>query len=218
MPSGAAGRPGPGNGAQRHAATLSGAGGSRRRRVLAPVAALTLGLGLLSLTISATARGGSTVCTPSSGAGVTVDPGSVPDAPIAGYDRDQLVNAAYVMQAGDELGLGVCDQTIGVMTAMGESSLVVLDRGDAAGPDSRGLFQQRANGAWGSYRDRMDPSTSSTNFFLAMVQVEGRDSLEPTIVAHRTQRNADPDHYARYWDDAVAVVEGLSGSDVSRTS
>lgn len=202
-----------------HPVTLFGTGGSRRRRVLAPFAALTLPLGVLSFTILTTARGESAVCNASSGspAGVIVDPGSVANAPIAGYDREQLVNAAYVIQSGSELGLGACDQTIGVMTAIGESSLVVLDYGDVAGPDSRGLFQQRANGAWGSYSDRMDPSTSSTNFLRAMLDVEGRDSLGPTIVAHRTQRNADPDHYTRYWDDAVAVVEGLSGSDIFRT-
>ena len=43
--------------------------------------------------------------------------------------------------------LSLRDQAIGVMTAMGEYSLQVLEYGDAAGPDSRGLFQQRANGA-----------------------------------------------------------------------
>ncbi len=100
------------------------------------------------------------------------------------------------------------------MTAMGESSLRVLDRGDAAGPDSRGLFQQRDNGAWGTYADRMDPATSATNFFRALQEVPDWRSLPPTIAAHRTQRNADPDHYARWWDDAVAVVGALAGRPV----
>jgi len=45
------------------------------------------------------------------------------------------------------------------------------------------------------------------------MQVEDREALEPTIVAHRTQHNADPYHYTRFWDPAVAVVEGLSGID-----
>lgn len=188
---------------------------------MAIIAALTLLAGLLwAMVLLGDGGGESAACRPSadSAAGVTVDPESVPEGPIAGYRGEQLVNAAYVIQAGDELGLGVCDQIIGVMTAMGESSLVVLDYGDAAGPDSRGLFQQRANGAWGSYGDRMDPSISSRNFFQAMMRVEDRDSLEPTIVAHRTQRNADPNHYARYWDDAVAIVEALSGQDTALTS
>lgn len=152
-------------------------------------------------------------CNPESGSAssISIDPDTVPDTTISGYGHEQLVNAAYIVQAGKDLDLGVRDQTIGVMTAMGESSLTVVDYGDAAGPDSRGLFQQRDNGAWGSYEDRMDPYISATNFFKAMMKVDARDSLEPTIVAHRTQGNADPYHYTKFWDSAVAVVEALSG-------
>ncbi|NTW40842.1 MAG: M23 family metallopeptidase, partial [Cellulomonadaceae bacterium] len=155
----------------------------------------------------------SATCNPVTGVSATIDPAAVSATPIAGYDHEQLVNAAAIIAAGKVLGLGVRDQTIGVMTAMGESSLRVLDSGDAAGPDSRGLFQQRDNGAWGTYADRMDPTISATNFFTAMMKITDRDSLEPTIVAHRTQRNADPYHYEKYWDAAVTVVEGLSGLD-----
>ena len=142
---------------------------------------------------------------------VTVDPASVPQAAIDGYAHDQLVNAAYIIQAGKALNLSARDQTIGVMTAMGESGLRVLDYGDQVGPDSRGLFQQRDNGAWGSLADRMDPFTSATNFFKKLATITDRDSLEPTIVAHRVQVNADPYYYAKFWDAAVAVVDGLSG-------
>lgn len=142
---------------------------------------------------------------------VSVDAGSVPKGPIAGYSGAQLMNAAYIMQAAKALNLTVRDQQIGVMTAMGESSLRVVDYGDTAGPDSRGLFQQRANGAWGSYSDRMDPFISATNFFKAMVKMQGRESLEPTIVAHRTQGNADPYHYAKFWDPSRQVVAALGG-------
>lgn len=150
---------------------------------------------------------------PGSETGVSIDPETVPNTTIAGYNHDQLVNAAHIIQAGKDLQLGVRDQTIGVMTAMGESSLNILDRGDAAGPDSRGLFQQRDNGAWGSYEDRMDPYISSTNYFKALLKIEARDSFEPTIVANRVQRNADPYHYAQFWDAAVEVVEYLAGTD-----
>ena len=150
-------------------------------------------------------------CNPA-GSGVVVDVDDVPQGEVAGYSGEQLVNAAHILRAGSDLGLGVRDQTIGVMTAMGESGLRVLDHGDAVGPDSRGLFQQRDNGAWGSYADRMAPYVSATKFFRAMMRVEGRDALAPTLVAHRTQRNADPYHYERYWDAAVAVVEAVSGT------
>ena len=141
--------------------------------------------------------------------GVAIDPETVPDEPVAGYEHEQLVNAAYIMQAGYALDLSVRDQTIGVMTAMGESSLRVVDHGDEAGPDSRGLFQQRDGGQWGSYEDRMDPFTSATMFFEAMMQIKNRDSLEPTNIAHRVQRNADPYHYTAFWPAAVSVVEAL---------
>jgi hypothetical protein len=151
------------------------------------------------------------------GPAVRVDPAAVPDGPVAGYAGEQLANAAAIVNAAHDLGLDTCAQVVGVMTAMGESSLRVLDRGDAAGPDSRGLFQQRDNGAWGSYADRMDPTTSATNFFRALQEVPDWPSLPPTIAAHRTQRNADPYHYARWWDDAVEVVSALAGRPVLGT-
>lgn len=150
-------------------------------------------------------------------AGVRVDATAVPAGPVAGYGGDQLANAAAIVNAGQALGLDTCAQTIGVMTAMGESSLQVLDRGDAVGPDSRGLFQQRDNGAWGSYADRMDPTTSATNFFRALQEVPDWHALAPTIAAHRTQRNADPYHYERYWPAAVEVVTALAGRPVTGT-
>ncbi|PPF91331.1 hypothetical protein C5C03_00465 [Clavibacter michiganensis] len=136
---------------------------------------------------------------------------------VAGYSGEQLQNAAAIMNVGAAMGLDSRAQIIGVMTAMGESSLRVLDNGDAVGPDSRGLFQQRGNGAWGSYEDRMNPTTSATNFFTALTKVAGWQELTPTIAAHRVQGNADPNHYARFYDSAVAVVSNVSGQDLSAT-
>lgn len=139
----------------------------------------------------------------------------VPAGGVAGYTAEQLANAATIVRAGQALGVDARGQAIGVMTAMGESSLVAVDFGDAAGPDSRGLFQQRANGAWGSYADRMDPATSATSFFRALLEVPDWQTLPPTIAAHRTQRNADPYHYARWWDRALEVVAALAGGTVA---
>lgn len=150
-------------------------------------------------------------CGPLPGAAVRVDPASVPEGSIAGYGREQLLNAAQIMLAAQRLGLTARDQQIGVMAAMGESSLRVLDRGDAIGPDSRGLFQQRGNGQWGSYADRMDPFISATNFFNAVSAIPEWDSLEPSLVAHRVQGNADPYAYERFWEPAGAVVRALAG-------
>ncbi|SDI70428.1 CHAP domain-containing protein [Arthrobacter subterraneus] len=176
---------------------------------LALVPALFLGLILLIVLISGSEQSASASdCTPVDTS--DVDPENLPTDSVAGYSGEQLVNAALIVNAGKAMQLSVKGQTIGVMTAIGESSLRVLDRGDKAGPDSRGLFQQRDNGAWGSYEDRMDPTTSATNFFKALQGVEGWESLSPTEAAHKAQRNADPFHYEQYWADAVDVVAAVA--------
>lgn len=166
------------------------------------VAGLLVGVTLVSSALA---------CEPG-GPAASIDPGSVPDGPIAGFDHEQLVNAAWIMKAAADLGLTGRDQRIGVMTAIGESTLRVLDYGDDAGPDSRGLFQQRANGAWGSLADRMDPYTSATNFFKALARIGNRATQAPTLVAHTVQANADPYHYQPFWKPAGTVVAALSGA------
>lgn len=137
---------------------------------------------------------------------------------VAGYRGVQLANAGQIIKAGRVMGLDDWTITVGVMTAMGESSLVNVDHGDKAGPDSRGLFQQRANGAWGSYSDRMNPAVSAANFFKALLRVPGYHALTPTLAAHRTQRNRDPNHYAKYWPAAVEVFTSLAGSAATSVS
>ncbi|MBN9177801.1 MAG: peptidase M23 [Microbacterium sp.] len=139
---------------------------------------------------------------------------------VAGYSDEQRDNAATIMRAGRDLGLSTRDQAIGVMTALGESSLRALDYGDwetsgVTNPDgtpttSIGLFQQQDG--WGSREERLDAYTSATLFYRAMAaRVPDRDALAPTLVAHRTQINQDPDHYARYWPLAVDLIEEISG-------
>jgi len=135
------------------------------------------------------------------------------DKTVAGYGPEQLAGAAQVIRAGADKHMSVRDQTIAVMTAMGESGLRVLNYGDAAGPDSRGLFQQRDS--WGTLAQRMDPYESATLFYNALEQVTGRDTLTPTIAAHRVQRNADPFYYSKYWGAAVQVVAALTGQDAA---
>lgn len=150
------------------------------------------------------------VCLPVSA--VLVGTISVPAGPIAGYCQDRLINAAQIIRAARSLGIGPHTQAIGVMTAIGESGLRVLDYGDAAGADSRGLFQQRDNGAWGSLADRMDPYTSASNFFTQLVQKPGWKNLTPGEAAHAVQVNADPLHYDPYWARAETIVAALGNS------
>ncbi|WP_431838002.1 M23 family metallopeptidase [Cellulomonas sp. Y8] len=155
--------------------------------------------------------------------GVTVDVGSIGSHPElsashlsgdAAVRMEQLRNAGFIMNAAAALGLNSRAQEIGVMTAIGESSLRVIDYGDAAGPDSRGLFQQRDNGAWGSYADRMDPFVSATNFFKALMRVSGWEQMTGTAAAHAVQRNADPYHYEKYETSAKQIVAALAGTTI----
>lgn len=181
--------------------------------VSAVLAVVLLIIALLSFFAPASAA----ACSPNVGG--RIDPTKVPTASVSGYGHEQLVNAAYIMQAAQDRGLSVKDQTIGVMTAMGESTLQVLDYGDGAGPDSRGLFQQRDS--WGTLAERMDPYISAGKFFDAMVQKvpeAERQTLAPTLVANRTQINADPYHYEPFWVPATVVVAALSGLDSSALS
>ena len=138
-------------------------------------------------------------------------PGGGLPARIGSYRGEQIANAAQVLLAARDLGVGERGQVIAVMTAIGESTLLNVDHGDAAGPDSRGILQQRANGAWGSYADRMNPYTAATNFLTALQRGPGWESMPPTLAAHATQHNADPYHYQPFWDDAVRIVATLGG-------
>lgn len=156
-----------------------------------------------------------------------VAPPPPPPPGIAGYGVEQLAHACTILTVGRNLGLGERDQTIAVMTAMGESSLRNLEYGDwetsgVTNPDgsrttSIGLFQQQDS--WGTSEERLDPATSARLYYRAMTaRVPDRAGLEPTLVAHRTQINDDPRHYARYWHSAERVVAALNGQPVDGDS
>jgi murein DD-endopeptidase MepM/ murein hydrolase activator NlpD len=132
----------------------------------------------------------------------------------AGLDREQYTNATAIVRTGAELGVPVRGWIIAVAVALQESSLRVVDHGDSAGPDSRGLFQQRA--PWGPEPERMDPMASARLFYTGghggqagLLDIPGWPELPLTEAAHAVQRNADPDAYADREQHATAVVTAL---------
>jgi cell wall-associated NlpC family hydrolase len=127
-----------------------------------------------------------------------------------------LQNAAAIINAGIAMNIDVHGQEIGVMTAMDETGLHNDDDGDAAGPDSRGLFQQRTS--WGTLVQRMNPTTAATLFFHRMLTVANWEDLAPTVVAHTVQVNADPNTYTKFWGAAQDVVTGLQAHQVCTDS
>ncbi|MFI5696479.1 CHAP domain-containing protein [Kribbella sp. NPDC051586] len=121
-------------------------------------------------------------------------------------DAEQASNLAVVAGVGDRYAMGERGKVIAVMTAMTESSLRNTDRGDAAGPDSRGLFQQRDS--WGPINVRMDPAGAASLFYTALANVPGWASMEPWKAAQAVQRSAfsDGENYRNNYQTAVRLV------------
>lgn len=186
-----------------------------------PALFIVLGIVLLSAVIGAAAIVVIGIITAGMAQAATCQPGtgaSVNDEKLAGggagFDAEQLRNAAAIVAAGKALNLPVAGQVLGIQCAIGESTLRVLPFGDLAGPDSRGLFQQRDNGAWGTLADRLDPGISATNFFKALMRVPDWQNLEATVAINRVQGNANVNHYTTYRAQAEQVFELITGAKV----
>lgn len=122
------------------------------------------------------------------------------------FSEEQLANAAAIVSTGKSMGASDRDVIIGLMTAMQESMLKNINYGDAAGPDSRGLFQQRDS--WGPLAVRMNPSGAARLFFQQLLAVKGREELPLTLAAQKVQRSAHPEAYAKWEDEARAILAG----------
>jgi hypothetical protein len=183
---------------------------------------VVVGLGLIGLVgtplmmMSPARTPDQTVC----GSGAAVVGASRVDA-IGQWTGEQLANAAAIIDAGAHLeGITRRDQTIAIMTAMGESHLVNIGYGDwetggVTNPDgtptsSVGLFQQQK--WWGTYEERMTPSIAATLFYQVLLRVPDRDTLDPGKAAFAVQIGGSPSYYNGYWDDAQQVINGLTCS------
>lgn len=152
------------------------------------------------------------------GSGVAATATAALPQQVGSWSGEQIENAAAIIDTGHELGVPLQAQAIAVMTAMGESSLRNISYGDwetsrVTNPDgtptsSIGLFQQQR--WWGSVAERMDPAASSRLFYEALLAVDGWETMEPTLAAHKTQNNSEWDYYADFWPDAVQILEALS--------
>ncbi|BAS09984.1 conserved hypothetical protein [Arthrobacter sp. Hiyo4] len=105
---------------------------------------------------------------------------------------DQAVNASLITAVAVQRGLPPRAASIALATAMQESKLRNIAHGDQAGPDSRGLFQQRPSQGWGTEAQVMNPYYAANAFYDALVKVPGYESLEITDAAQRVQRSAYP--------------------------
>ncbi|MFJ5959442.1 hypothetical protein [Pseudarthrobacter oxydans] len=124
---------------------------------------------------------------------------------------DQAVNASLITAVAVQRGLPPRAASIALATAMQESKLRNIDHGDKAGPDSRGLFQQRPSQGWGTEAQIMDPYYAANAFYDALVKIPGYESLEITDAAQRVQRSAYPTAYAQHEEMGRTFASGLTG-------
>jgi hypothetical protein len=129
----------------------------------------------------------------------------------AALATDQAVNASLITAVAVQRGLPPRAASIALATAMQESKLRNIGHGDKAGPDSRGLFQQRPSQGWGTEAQVMDPYYAANAFYDALVKIPDYESLEITDAAQRVQRSAYPGAYEEHEDMGRSFASGLSG-------
>lgn len=136
---------------------------------------------------------------------VMIGSGTIAGGSVITGSKDAEGNAKVIVQTVQQANLPKRAAVIAVACAMDESSLIVVNHGDIAGPDSRGLFQQRDS--WGSLADRMDPQKSTQLFLNAMIKIPNWQTRSVTDVCHSVQINQDPNTYAKFEAPAQAYAD-----------
>jgi hypothetical protein len=144
----------------------------------------------------------------------------LPTAPVppsavdvsGGWSSEQTANAAVIVTVGAELKVPPRGWVIALATAMQESTLRNLPGGDR---DSVGLFQQRPSQGWGTPAQLRDPRYAAAKFYTALLAVEGWQAMALTDAAQAVQRSAYPDAYAKWEDDAIALVRAVGSANPS---
>jgi hypothetical protein len=124
----------------------------------------------------------------------------------------QAGNAALISGVAVARGLPARAASIALATAIQESRLENIDYGDDAGPDSRGLFQQRPSQGWGTEEQIMMPLYATGAFYDALVDIPDYESLPVTEAAQTVQRSAFPQAYADHEPEGRAFASALTGN------
>lgn len=135
-------------------------------------------------------------------------PAAIPD-----LSEDQIKNVKTIIGFAKTVNLGKEGAIIGIMTAMTESTLRNIDYGDDVGPDSRGLFQQRYQGGWGSEADIANTTYATQAFYFGAGTNPGLTNYEwktydPWVAAQKVQRSAFSDgrNYREHYETAKEIV------------
>ena len=133
------------------------------------------------------------------------------------FDAEQTQNAQTIVAVGRKLGASDRDIQIALMAGLQESGLKNINYGDAAGPDSLGILQQRA--PWGAAADRMNPAKAAAMFFQGgqggqrgLFAFGNRDQMSLTQAAQAVQVSAFPNAYAKWAGAAQALLGSAPGT------
>ena len=130
---------------------------------------------------------------------------------VSGWSKEQVANAAAIVQTGQELKVPPRGWVIAVATAMQESTLNNLGHlGAKNDHDSQGLFQQRPSQGWGTVEQIRDPKYAATKFYEKLLKVDGWQELKLTQAAQRVQISAYPNAYAKHETSAAKLVDALT--------
>ncbi|MDR6686929.1 hypothetical protein J2Y41_002492 [Arthrobacter sp. 1088] len=128
---------------------------------------------------------------------------------------DQAANASLITAISVQRGLPPRAASIALATAMQESKLRNINYGDDAGPDSRGLFQQRPSQGWGTEAQVLDPVYATNAFYNGLIKIPGYETMEITQAAQQVQRSAFPRAYAQHENMGRAFASALTGHSES---
>lgn len=181
--------------------------------IVGPAVATVAALGAVAVIAAPAGLSAAASSGPAGSACAVIDQGDASAVKIGGVSltAEQLHNAQVIFGVVQARHLPSRAAQIALMTAMQESSLTVLHHGDQAGPDSRGLFQQRAS--WGPQAVRLDPAGSTGLFLDRLIATPGWQTGAPELVAHQVQHNGDANDYVKWIPFSQALVAKLNGGD-----
>lgn len=124
--------------------------------------------------------------------------------------KQQVKNAKMIAKTASKLDMPDRAALVALTAAAGETDMINVKRGDSAGPDSRGLFQQRKS--WGSEKKRMNAKWATKSFLLGpkhdgknhgaggtgLKGITGWKALSISAAIHAVQKNSDPNFYTQY--------------------
>jgi hypothetical protein len=170
-------------------------------------------LGLPVLLMSAVMGGGSATCSPA-GAPSAGAPAQAADT--GQWDADQFTIAVTIIQVGITKGVGRGGQTIALAVAMQESGLRNLPYlGDDNDHDSIGVFQQRPSQGWGTPEQLTGPAYQAGKFYDKLKTIPGWQTMPLTDAAQAVQDSAYPDAYAKWTNDAIALVDHYGTGEIA---